>query len=341
MALEKTVLSTEQIGELLAARYGLRLLEARPLTLGSANCFRLRCAEGEFFLKEYQRRFTAADVEREAALVAFLLGKGFPAARFLQTRDGQNHVSVCGHVLGVQAFIPGETYLNTLPRPLLTESAKHLGLIHRYLKGYPMESKQDEAWVREFTPKAHAEKCDALLALLEAHKSDPQYGRIRNDLLFKKSLGGALETMKPYYADVTYTPSHGDYTACQLICAGEKIKAVIDFSAAASLPAVWEVMRSFMQSSGACRGGAALSIEELLSYVREYVRVFPLSKKDLTAMPYVYLFQLSRSFYGYREYLGEYTADREELLDFAFWRTAVCREIYERADEIAGALGDL
>ena len=64
----------------------------------------------------------------------------------------------------------------------------------------------------------------------------------------------------------------------------------------------------------------------------------PLSKRDLEAMPYVYLFQLARSNYGYREYLITKTENQEALLDFALWRTDICREIENKAAEISDAL---
>ena len=58
-------------------------------------------------------------------------------------------------------------------------------------------------------------------------------------------------------------------------------------------------------------------------------------------MPYVYLFQLARSFYGYKEYLITKAENRNDLIKFALWRTDICREIYIKADEIASALGSL
>ena len=143
--------------------------------------------------------------------------------------------------------------------------------------------------------------------------------------------------MKGYVKGITYTPSHGDYTSCPLICDEDHVKAVIDFASAAKLPAVWEIMRSYIQA-GACRNGEALDIGDFAQYVKEYMKYSPLSKRDLEAMPYVYLFQLSRSAYGYEEYLITKTENRDALLEFAFWRTDICREIYRNADAISGAL---
>ena len=63
-----------------------------------------------------------------------------------------------------------------------------------------------------------------------------------------------------------------------------------------------------------------------------------MTERDLAAMPYVYLYQLSRSSYGYKEFLVKKTENKNDLLRFAFWRTAICREIERKAGEISNAL---
>jgi len=73
-------------------------------------------------------------------------------------------------------------------------------------------------------------------------------------------------------------------------------------------------------------------------YVQEYLKFSPLTKRDLIAMPYVYLFQLARSKYGYPQYLNSDSEDREGLLQFAFWRTKMCREVEKNAEAISDAL---
>ncbi len=164
------------------------------------------------------------------------------------------------------------------------------------------------------------------------------YERIRNDLTYKKELNMKLENMKSYFCGITYSSSHGDYTASQLIGEHGKIKAVIDFASAVSLPVVWEIMRAYIQSSEACLEGKPFDLGDFLLFVKEYSKYYPLSKRDLEAMPYVYLFQLGRSVYGFKEYLQTKTRNKDKLLEFAFWRTDICRQISERVEEISQEL---
>jgi Ser/Thr protein kinase RdoA (MazF antagonist) len=348
MALEKSVLTDNRIRDILR-QYGLTMTASRKLPMGSANCYEIRCEEGSFFLKEYQSEISRGEVEREAAVTEYLAKRDFPVARFQKTGAGEVCTEEDGHIISVQEYIEGQTYLNNLPHELLPESAKYLGMIHALLRDYPMEKDMDEKWLDSFSVEDAAAKFDALLQVLDSGEktsAEPirdvnmlrTLDHIRADLVYKKELVRRLPQWKHWFEGITYTPSHGDYTACQLVWEENHVKAVIDFSAAKSLPAVWEIMRSYVQSGGACRDGAPFDTADFVSYVREYMKYAPLTERDLAAMPYVYLYQLSRSSYGYKEFLVKKTENKNDLLRFAFWRTAICREIERKAGEISNAL---
>ena len=121
------------------------------------------------------------------------------------------------------------------------ESAKYLGVMHSLLKDYPMEISMDYDWAVGFSSEAVSQKFNGLLSALDENKSDPNYVRIHDDLVFKMKLMDSIDAWKEYFKGITYTSTHGDYTACQLICDGGRIKAVIDFSSAGCIPAVWEL----------------------------------------------------------------------------------------------------
>lgn len=341
MALWKSALTLDLLRPMLADSYGLHLNSMKPLELGSANCFQLACEEGVFFAKEYQLEYGADAVEAEAKLVNFLKGEHFPVAGFLLTKDGSAYITIGRHVVSVQEYIAGQSFLNDMPKRYMADCAHYLGKLHVLLRDYPMEASLDDEWLASVSLQASTAKLDALLSALEGQMDDPHYQTIRDDLLFKKELAGKTEVMKSYYDGITYTPSHGDYTACQLICDDAHVKAVIDFTAARKLPAVWEIMRSYVQSFSVCQNGAPFNIDEFCTYVREYLKVALLTRRDLESMPYVYLVQLSQSSYGYKEYLVLHTANADALLRFATWRTGVCREIYKKAADISAALQKL
>lgn len=338
MPLEKSVLDVEKISAILENEYGLHLVCCERLAAGSANCFKVTCKEGNFFFKEYQSGFTPETVETEAGIVEYLGARDFPVAGFVRTVNGNSCTLYEDRVIGVQDFVEGQTHQNDLPRPLLLESAKYLGEMHAILRDYPLVADMDYDWASESSKDAIARKFNALLTALDKDKSDPHYRKIREDVLFKKELTASINDWKEYFKDVTFTATHGDYSSCQLIRDEKGIKAVVDFSSAKRLPAVWEIMRSYVQSGGISRSGSEFDIADFSLYVKEYMKYAPLTERDLKAMPYIYLFQLAQSSYGYKEYLITKTENKEDLLAFAFWRTDICREIYRKAEDISEAI---
>ena len=182
---------------------------------------------------------------------------------------------------------------------------------------------------------------DALIKIAQRKPEDKHSAPIIANLQYKKQLAHRCEEYKTYYDGITYCSTHGDYQGCQMIFDGNEIKAVIDFSSAACLPVTWEIMRSFVQSSKACIQSATVDIDGLCDYVQQYLKFFPLSKADMTAMPYVCLLQLARSKFGYPQYLKTDSEDRENLLQFAFWRTEMCRDLEKNAEMISNRLLEL
>ena len=53
-------------------------------------------------------------------------------------------------------------------------------------------------------------------------------------------------------------------------------------------------------------------------------------------MSYIYLLQLASSTFGYKEYIEDYS--QKELIEFAFFRTNLCKNLYERREEISSKL---
>lgn len=195
-----------------------------------------------------------------------------------------------------------------------------------------------KAWLSSYSADHLTAQYDHLLTIAERNSDDPNSARIIADLQYKKELAKRCDDYKKYYNGITYSSTHGDYQGCQLICGDNHIKGVIDFSSARVLPAVWEVIRSYVQSSAKCMENAVIDINGFCTYVQEYMKYSELTRTDLMSMPYVYLFQLARSKYGYSQYLTTDSKDRESLLQFGFWRTNMCREVERNAGSIADSL---
>lgn len=339
MSLEKTVLTVDIVSHLLAEYYGITLVSMQKLKLGSANCYRIFDGVKYYFLKEFQSNFSENTVIQEAKLLESLSASEIPVTRFYKTFDNEYIIRYQNHIVCVEEYIEGKSFgYNDLPTKLLPVVAKMLGKLHQALKNYPLSINMADKWLSSFSAENMIAQYDALIKIAADKANDKNVTRIIDDFQYKKQLAVRCEEYKKYYNGITYCPTHGDYQGCQLIFEKDEIKAVIDFSAASCLPVTWEIMRSFVQSSNHCRNNATVDVAALCDYVWEYMKYAPLTDIDMIAMPYVYLFQLARSKYGYPQYLDSDSEDKEGLLQFAFWRTQMCREVEKKAETISNEL---
>ncbi len=340
MSLEKSVLNETIISDLLFQHYGLSPVSAKKLKLGTANCFQVYDGNKYYFLKEFQSDISEDEVVREVKLLEHLSNAEFSVTRFYKTSNNEFVIKYQNHIICLEEYIEGQTYgYNDLPLDLLPKVGRMLGKLHQALKDYSLPIGMSDEWLDSISADSVIAKYDELIKIAESKADDENIPQIIDDLQYKKQLAVRCEEYKKYYNGITYCSTHGDYQGCQLIWEQDEIKAVIDFSAASCLPVTWEIMRSFVQSSSLCRNTVTIDIAALCEYVREYMRFSPLTKNDMIAMPYVYLFQLAQSRYGYPQYLlNTDSEDREGLLRFAFWRTQMCREVERKAKEISEEL---
>ena len=338
MALEKTVLDGSIITILLKKHYDIAVHGCQRLALGSANCYRVSDGKRNYFLKEFQTSISEDAVNREAELLKTLSKEHIPVSGYIQTNTGEWLFNFNNHIICLQEYIEGLTCgYNNFPSRLLPSLAQMLGKIHTALKNYDLPVDMGKEWLESYSAKKLITQYDALIKSAQA-QDDADSGKIIEDLEYKKELALRCNEYKKFYDGITYTSTHGDYQGCQTIYTETDIKAVIDFSSAAKLPAVWEVMRSYVQSSHKSAKNAAFDIDGLCAYVKEYMKYAALTDKDIYAMPYVYLFQLARSKFGYSQYLNMKSEDSKALLEFGIWRTDMCRFVENNLENISQIL---
>lgn len=52
---------------------------------------------------------------------------------------------------------------------------------------------------------------------------------------------------------LTFVNGHSDYTITQIITENNSIKGIIDFSETSNIPAIWEIMRFYVNSAQECK----------------------------------------------------------------------------------------
>ena len=330
MAVEKSCLrDVQSVKAFVEGTYGFRPDTVKKLDTGSANCFQIFANGNGFFLKEFQEKFERAALEREVR-VCTLVAEVVPTSRFIPTLTGDVVCEFGGHLFHLQQLLAGRAYpQNQFDQPLFVQEAEMLAKIHRCLdgkitlpEGFP--APWFEGWSKERTIKKYEKIREEKLADTE----NPLSQQLADACQVKRSLLQSFDLDYGQLKKLTTVNSHGDYNNLQILVDEQCcISAVIDFSSAASLPAVWEIIRSYTLSAKTCAGGVRIDLDGLKCYLDAYLAIRPLTLFDVVHMADFYYFDLLRSSFGF-------TARDEATAAFALWRTNMCAYLEQNAARI-------
>ncbi len=332
--IEKTVFTKKEIINLLKTSYNIEVLQVEKLNRGSANLYSIN--KNEYILKEFQSKYTKDEIDKEIAIINHLRKDKIPVPEYIQTLDGNYSILYKNRVIIMQKYIEGYTIeSNTGNYDQMLESAEYLGKIIKSLKSLDIDlpSNDISSWYSEETINESIEKQQKLLKKI----SETTYPQIYKDLTDKISM---LEYMRDNFdftemSKLTIMNTHGDYSLLQFIYKDGKINAIIDFVSACKMPIVWEVIRSYSYIDSKAKGGK-IDINNLVQYVKKFMNYVQLNKYDLKFMPYLYLVQLLTSTFGYKQYIAD--KSKESLLEFAYFRTNLCKCLFNNAEKILTAL---
>lgn len=338
--IEKTTFSNIEIKEEILIQYGININKIKFINKGSANIYKIFSNDNEIYvLKEFQSKYTKDDVLREINAIAYLRENSkIPLPKYIQCKNGKFYFLHKQKVVVMQEFIEGHVFnKNEGNYEQLLESARYLGEIINGFEKYETNQKID---IKDWYSKEEIEKANKKYnAILKKADNSKIGNKIKKDMAFKKQLLKDLEKIIDFSEInlITHKVSHGDYSSLQFIYDdNNKVKAILDFIKVKKLPIIWEIARSYSYIDEKAKNGH-IDIKNIVAYTKEVSKVTKLNKYDLKYLSYVYLIQLARSTYGYEEYFNGVT-NKEELLEFAFYRTNICRELYSKANLISNEL---
>ncbi len=314
------------------------------LTEGSAKCFIIESKTGKYFFKVYQKKFDLNTLSNEITICDFLTKKGFWVSTFLLSKNYRYVEEFKGKLCTLQNFIDGITYHKfELPKNLLYNSVGVLANMNIAMEELPIQLPLgfDHDWLSEWSGNLEIENYNKLLTRLNC--DDENYNKIAKDFEIKCKLLSSFDPTVFPFSSLTLENTHGDYNVLQLIFSRNGVKAVIDFSSCARIPICWELIRSYSLSSEECRYGI-IDIKNFIDYIREYLKIRKINKLDLELMPYFYLVTLLRSSFGYKGYIEKKNngllVDPMDIktLEFAFWRTDMCKWLFDNADYISSEI---
>lgn len=332
--IEETVFTNEKIIEIVKNIYNIDVYQVEKLNRGSANLYSLN--ENKYIFKEFQTKYTKEEIDKEIIIINHLKADDIPVPEYVKTISGEYSFAYENRIVIMQKFIDGYTMeSNTGNYDQILESAEYLGKIIKSLETLKIElpSNDVSSWYSKETINESIEKQQKLLQKISAD-TYPQIYRDLTDKIF----------MLEYVRDnldfrdmdkLTVMNTHGDYSVLQFMYKDGKINAIIDFVSACKMPIVWEVIRSYSYIDPKAKKGK-IDIDNLVQYVKRFTNYVELNKYDFKFMSYLYLVQLLGSTFGYKQYIADNS--KTSLLNFAFFRTRLCKYLFENAEKITKVL---
>lgn len=327
--IEESVLTNELIVDIIKKQYNIDITKIEKINKASANLYALN--NNTYVLKEFQGKYSEEDIKREVLVINHLKKDNIPTSEYIKTTNNNYCFNYNGKVITLQKFIDGYTMLpNTADYDELLESATYLGKIVASLKTLEIDLPlKDIDCSKESIDKGILKHKNLL--------SKTNNENIENDLIDKIKMLEEIKN-KINYNDIknmSMMNTHGDYSVMQFIYKGDKINAIIDFVTACKTKISWEVIRSYSYIDSKAKDGI-IDINNLISYIKEFSKYVKLNKYDVKYMPYLYLVKLLTSTYGYKEYINDNT--KIDLLEFAIFRTKLCRYLFNNASDISTKL---
>lgn len=335
MGIQNSNLNEDTIKRILKDNYNIETSKVTKIDRGTANIFEVQSKEKKYILKEFSEGRSEESVIKETHIINFLKDRNIKVPVYIKSTQGNFYIKLENRIIIVQEYVDGYTMENNTGDYNKTiESATILGKMTKELKDYT-GLEEDGIIEKWFSKESLENGITKMLDLKSKLNVDNPYKSI-----FEKDLEDKINMSKDLIENfqfdiiekLTIMNSHGDYSVQQLIYNDKEETTVIDFETAKKLPIIWEVMRSYSYIDKEAKNGN-LNLNTLVDYVKEFSKYVKLNEYDLKYAAKIYLIQIVSSPFGYKQYNDNY--EKTGLLEFALFRTNLCRYLYKNSDEIS------
>ena len=341
MGVQKTSLNKGKIKDILQNEYNIKPIDISIINRGTANIFKIVALDKCYILKEFTSKRTEETVTKEIDVINFLQEKNIKVPKYVKTINGSFYTKNEGRIIIVQEFIEGYVAEdNTRNYEETMECASILGKLTKALLDYNKLS--DEGILKEQFSKDRLQSGISELEELKEKLQDTNIidkykEQIVKDVNYKIEICKKIQEEFDFniIKKLSMLNSHGDFCTQQQIYNDSQEPTIIDFEKAKRMPIVWEIMRSYCYTDEEVKDGN-INVSNLVDYFKTFNEYIKLNEYDLKYASYVYLLQLISSTFGYKEYVKD--IEQEELLKFAFFRTNICRDLYDKKEEISKEL---
>lgn len=280
-------------------------------------------------MKEFSEDRKKESILKEIDIINFLSKKDIKVPKYIETISKQFYIIKYNRIIIVQEYIDGYTIENnTGDYEKTIESATILGKLLKAFKEY--KELDDERIIEKWFSKDYIQNG---LKKMQKLKKNLNYNN-KFSKKIEKDLDDKIEMSKYILENfdfsiinkMTMQNTHGDYSVQQLIYNDEKGTTLIDFETAKKMPIAWEIIRSYSYIDKDAKEGI-INEYALEDYFKEVMKYVKLNEYDLKYAKVIYLIQMLGSIYGYKQY--NENVENIEILEFAFFRTNLCRNIFK------------
>lgn len=333
--MENANLSNLDLKTVLKSSYGLNVDNIEKMKHSSTDCYVITCGEKKYFVKVFNKYKNISKIEQENEILKNLKREGFRVPNIIKTNEEGIYTFYNDHYLFLERYIEGYSCAEIdISDDILLTSSELLGKMHSVLNDKYDDKNKIIFW-QNLNIENERQFLNSVLDLMKIEPEDSNYKLIREAIEHKKYMLTELRKMNAMFDGMTYLMTHGDYSKRNLLYDNEKNITIVDFSDSGVYPASWELIRSYFFSTESCKNGKKFDYDLFYKYVEKYLKKFNLNKKDIELMPYLFMYQILISRYGYKEYLQNRD---EKLIEFIEWKENITYFLEKNADTIVKKL---
>ena len=295
------MISKNDIVKLLLNNYDIELYSIKKIKDGSADLFIIN---NIYVLKIFQLNYNFDRVEREQSIIDFLK-QYMIVPSFIKNNNRKYYSIYKDRIVILMDYISGYSIeaFNATKNQIIDSANKYgklISVLTNYKKFVPEYS------IDKYTTHNIEETVNNIKDLINRSNNED----INNDLRIRLNI---INDIKNIVIDnVTKITCHGDYYVSQCIYENDEIKTILDYGSVKKMPVSIELIRSYIYLDNNGKTGK-FDIDNLILYVKEFMKYYKLNNNDLKFMPHMYLIKLLRSDFGYKQYI-ENSNRKDEFL---------------------------
>jgi len=268
---------------------------------------------GKYFVKIFTLNEGNNNSIAEVEICNYLLEKNVPVSSFIKNKYNKYITSLnSSQSFHVQKFISGEIWAkNTATEWLIEQGGYFMSIIHRELVPFKLKVRNSIELLNN--KQLHTDKINKLINCLRDMDITEDIELFIDDLVRRKNVINNSEFID--LSKLTFVNGHSDYSITQLITSNCKIVGIIDMTEVSSIPAIWEIIRFYLNSAQEKLDGK-INILGLKQLIQNYMKICNLNFYDLDMLfniNHLYMCQAISVYYNFINTKDEKFLNRAKL----------------------------